>query len=48
MLTIGSDVPETARILRCPESLAEASIRQIEDSFSARGIRFGSVQVAGL
>lgn len=48
MLTIGSDVPEAARILGCPESLAGASMRQIEDSFSARGIRFGSVQVAAL
>jgi len=46
MLVVGSDAPEAARILGCPETLAEASIRQIQNSFSAKGIRFGSVQGA--
>lgn len=48
MLTVGSDAAEAARILGCPEPLAEQSITQIENSFSAKGIRFGSFQSAGL
>ena len=48
MLAIGSDAAEAARILGCPESVAEESIRQIENSFNAKGIRFGSVHAAGL
>nr|WP_028265388.1 daptide biosynthesis RiPP recognition protein [Arthrobacter sp. MA-N2] len=49
MLTVGSDVSETAaRILGCSESLAAASIRQIEESFSDKGIRDGFVEPVGL
>jgi hypothetical protein len=48
MLTVGSDPVVAARILGCPQALAETSMRQIEHSFSAKGVRFGSVQTAVL